>query len=281
MDIYYVDEKFVDEDEAAISVKDIVVLRGFGVFDFLITYNKRPFRLEQHVERLQTSARRIGLEIKMTTEEICAITEETVKRNTHHDESNIRLVYTGGISSDGVTPEGTGFLMVMVTPKHQLPEWWYTDGVKIITADMERFIPGAKSTNYLNAVYALGLAKQQGAVESIYVDRQNRLLEGTTTNLFLVQGNKLITAKNDILPGVTRSVMLELVESQFELEVRDIDKSELANAEEIFITASNKEVVPVVTVDDMTIGDGKPGPKTLQMMQLFRDHTTAYGQGKI
>ncbi len=281
MDTYYVDGQFVDDDKAVISVKDIVVLRGFGVFDFLITYNKRPFRLMQHVERLQNSANAIGLEINMPAEEICAITEETVKRNTHHDESNIRLVYTGGIAADGVTPEGNGHLMVMVTPKHQLPEWWYSDGVKIVTVDMERFIPESKSTNYLSAVYALGLAQKQDAVESIYVDRQNRLLEGTTTNIFLFQGNKIITAKDGILPGVTRSVMLELAESLFEVEIRDIDKSELRQADEVFITASNKEVVPVVKIDDLTIGDGKPGPKTRQMMQLFLDHTTAYGQGKI
>ncbi|MFW2364913.1 MAG: aminotransferase class IV [Desulforhopalus sp.] len=281
MDIYYVDGQFVQEDKAIISVKDIVVLRGFGVFDFLITYNKRPFRLMQHVERLQNSAKHIGLEIRLSSEEICAITEETVKRNTHHEESNIRLVYTGGIASDGVTPEGNGYLMVMVTPKHQLPEWWYSDGVKIITVDMERFIPEAKSTNYLSAVYALGLAKKQDGVEAIYVDRKNRLLEGTTTNIFLFRENRIITPKSDILPGVTRSVMLELADSHFEVEVRDIDKSELRQAGEVFITASNKEVVPVVKIDDLTVGDGKPGPRTRQMMQLFQEHTTTYGQGKI
>ncbi|MFH2132374.1 MAG: aminotransferase class IV [bacterium] len=281
MDIYYIDGAFVEEDKAVISVKDIVVLRGYGVFDFLITYNKRPFRLKQHVERLQNSARHIGLEIRLSSDEICAITEETVKRNSHHDDSNIRLVYTGGISSDGVTPEGNGTLMVMVTPRHHLPAWWYTDGVKIITVDIERFIPGAKSTNYLSAVYALGLARKQNAVESIYIDRDNRLLEGTTTNIFMLQGNRLITSGSNILPGVTRSVILELATDQFDVEVRDIDKSELSAAEEIFITASNKEVVPVVAVDDLSVGDGKPGPKTRQLMKLFRDYTTTYSQGKV
>jgi len=281
MDIYYVDGQFVEEDKAVISVKDIVVLRGFGVFDFLITYNKRPFRLEQHVERLQNSASHIGLDIKHSTEEICAITEETIKRNTHHDESNIRLVYTGGIADDGTTPQGNGHLMVMVTPKHQLPDWWYTDGVKIITVDFQRIFPLSKSTNYLTAVYALGLAKEQNAVEAIHIDKENRLQEGTTTNIFMFKGNQLITPEKNILPGVTRSVILELAADHFEVEVRDIDKGELSDAEEIFITASNKEVVPVVTIDDLTIGDGKPGPKTRQMMQLFRYHTTAYGQGKV
>jgi branched-chain amino acid aminotransferase len=281
VDIYYIDGQFIEEDKAVISVKDISVLRGFGVFDFLITYNKRPFRLKQHVERMQNSARYIGLEIKLSTDEICAITEETVKRNTHHDESNIRLVYTGGVAADGVTPEGNGKLMVMVTPKHQLPEWWYADGVKIITVDFQRIFPLSKSTNYLTAVYALGLAKEQNAVESIHVSPENLLQEGTTTNIFLIQGNRLITPGKNILPGVTRSAILELATNHFEVEVRDLNKSELSVADEVFITASNKEVVPVVTVDALKIGDGKPGPKTLQMMQVWRDHTTAYGQGKI
>ncbi|NQU62835.1 MAG: aminotransferase class IV [SAR324 cluster bacterium] len=281
MDVYYIDGQFVGDDKALISVKDIVVLRGFGVFDFLITYNKRPFRLKQHVERLQNSARDIGLEIKLSTDEICAITEETVKRNSHHDESNIRLVYTGGVAADGVTPEGNGYLMVMVTPKHHLPKGWYTEGVKVITVDIQRFMPTAKSTNYLTAVYALGLAKKQNAVEAIYIEKDKRLLEGTTTNFFMLKGDRLISPDKDTLPGVTQSVIRELAADLFEVEIRDIDKQELSDAEEVFLTASNKEVVPVITVDDLTIGNGKPGPKTLKIMQLFRDYTTAYGQGKV
>ncbi len=280
MDIYYIDGQFVDEDEAVVSAKDIVVLRGFGVFDSLITYNKRPFRLKEHVERLQNSAKYIGLEIDPSNEEICRITEETIKRNTHHTESKIRIIYTGGISSDGVTPEGNGSLMVMVTPRRKLPDHWYTDGVKIITVDIERILPFAKSTTYLSAIYALGQARQQNAIESVYIDRHNRVLEGTTTNFFMFRDNKLITAGKDILPGITRSVILELADGNYELEIRDIDKSELASAEEIFITASNKEVVPVVQVNDLTIGNRKPGPQTQRLMQLFRDYTTAFSRGE-
>lgn len=280
MDIYYIDGQFVDEDEAVVSAKDIVVLRGFGVFDSLITYNKRPFRLKEHVERLQNSAKYIGLEIDPSNEEICRITEETIKRNTHHEESKIRIIYTGGISSDGVTPEGNGSLMVMVTPRRKLPDHWYTDGVKIITVDIERILPFAKSTTYLSAIYALGQARQQNAIESVYIDRHNRVLEGTTTNFFMFRDNKLITAGKDILPGITRSVILELADGNYELEIRDIDKSELASAEEIFITASNKEVVPVVQVNDLTIGNRKPGPQTQRLMQLFRDYTTAFSRGE-
>ena len=281
MDIYYIDGQYVDEDKCVLSVKDIIVLRGFGVFDFLITYNKRPFHLKEHVQRLETSAKKIGLTLKHTNDEICAIVEETIRRNTHHDESNIRIVYTGGISSDGVTPEGNGYLIVMVTPKHQLPDLWYSDGAKLVTAELERFIPGAKSTNYLTAVWALERAKSMDAIESIYVDRKDRLLEGTTTNFFCFKENKLITPKLDILPGITRSVLVDLVKGHFDLDVREIQKDELSSMDEVFISASNKEIVPIVQVDDIVIGNGRPGSRTQKVMQLFRDYTTAYGLGKV
>lgn len=281
MDTYYIDGQYVDEDNCVLSVKDIIVLRGFGVFDFLITYNKRPFYLKEHVQRLETSARKIGLKLRHSNDEICRIVEETVRRNPHHDESNIRIVYTGGISSDGVTPEGNGYLIVMVTPKHLLPEWWYTDGAKLVTAEIERFLPGAKSTNYLTAVWALERAKAMDAIESIYVDRKDCLLEGTTTNFFCFKDNKLVTPKLNILPGITRSVLVDLVKGNFDLEIREIQKDELSSMEEVFISASNKEIVPIIQVDDIVIANGKPGERTRKVMQLFRDYTIAYGQGKI
>jgi len=281
MDTYYIDGQYVDEDKCVLSVKDLIVLRGFGVFDFLITYNKRPFYLKEHVQRLETSAQKIGLKLKHSNKEICDIVEETIHRNTHHAESNIRIVYTGGISSDGVTPEGNGYLIVMVTPKHQLPEWWYSDGAKLVTAEIERFLPGAKSTNYLTAVWALERAHAMDAIESIYVDRKNRLLEGTTTNFFCFKENKLVTPKLDILPGITRSVLVDLVKGHFDLDVREIQRDELPSMEEVFISASNKEIVPIIQVDDIVIGNGHPGTRTQKVMQLFRDYTTAYGQRKV
>jgi branched-chain amino acid aminotransferase len=280
MDVYYIDGKFLSDDRSLISVKDIVVLRGFRVFDFLITYNKRPFHLEEHVQRLENSARCIGLEINHTNSEICEIVQETVKRNHDHMESGIRIVYTGGISSDGLNPEGRGILMVMVTPKLELPPRWYTDGAKMITVDVERFLPSAKSTCYLSAVHAVQQARKQKAIEAVYVDRNNRILEGTTTNFFFFKKNRLVTSKRDILPGITRSVIIELAKDFYGVETRDIDSSELYDMEEVFITASNKEVMPIVKVNDLQIGNGRVGEHTRRIMQLFRDYTNSYGQGK-
>ncbi len=280
MDTYYINGEFVPEDKAVLSVKDITVLRGFGVFDFLITYNKRPFRLEKHVARLENSASHIGLKLNHTNAEICDIVRQSIEKNPQHDEYNIRIVYTGGISPDGVTPQGNGELMVMVTGRHKLPDWWYTKGAKVITVDMERFIPEAKSTNYLSAVFAQQKALSQDAIEAIYKDRENRLLEGTTTNIFCFKDGKLITPPADILPGVTRGAVLEQLENKYDIVLDYIPYSDLADMDEVFITASNKEIVPIVQVDDITIADGKPGKNTLDLMADWKKYTTAYGLGE-
>ncbi|WP_321493876.1 aminotransferase class IV [uncultured Desulfobacter sp.] len=280
MDTYYIDGQFVSEDEATLSVKDITVLRGFGVFDFLITYNKRPFRLEKHVARLENSARHIGLGLKHSNKEICGIVLRTIEKNPHHKEENIRIVYTGGISSDGVSPQGNGVLMVMATSKHELPEWWYTRGTKVITVDMERFIPEAKSTNYLSAVFAQQKAHSLGAVEAIYKDKDNRLLEGTTTNFFAFKNNTLITPPGGILPGITRDAVLEIIEKKYDIVLDFLPHEDLTDVDEMFLTASNKEIVPIIQVDDTVIADGRPGEKTLALMAEWKAYTTAYGLGE-
>ncbi len=281
MDTYYIDGDFVDDAHAMVPAKDITVLRGYGVFDFLVTYNKRPFHLDAHVARLENSAKAIGLALNHSNKEIGEIVQETLKRNPHHQESNVRIVYTGGISPDGVTPQGNGILMVMVTPKYELPDLWYAEGAKIITVDMERFIPTSKSTNYLSAVFAQQKAHDQGAIEAIYKTKENHLLEGTTTNLFCFKGNTLITPPDNILPGITREVVLDLLKDRYDIQLRHIREDEMPEVDEVFITASNKEVVPVIQVDDLVINGGQPGEKTKDLLTTWADYTRAYGLGEV
>ncbi|MDC7241508.1 MAG: aminotransferase class IV [Spirochaetales bacterium] len=279
MSVFYIDGEYMDSKDAVLSVSDMAVLRGYGIFDFMRTYNGRPFYLKEHIQRLANSGAHVGLDLPCSQEELFDIVMETLKRNSF-EESNVRIVYTGGISPDSVTPQGNGKLMVMVTEKLDLPEWWYTDGAKIITNDVERYMPEAKSTNYMNAVLSLQKAKKADAIESVYVDRDGRVLEGTTTNIFLYSGGKWVTSDKGILPGITRSVVLDLLEGEFEVELRDLSREDIKKAEEVMISASNKEIVPIIQVDELTIADGKPGEKTLKVMELFKEFTTAYGLGK-
>jgi branched-chain amino acid aminotransferase len=281
VDTYYVDGRFLPEDQALLSVKDIAILRGYGVFDFLRTYHRRPFHLDAHIARLEHSARLIGLELRWSSEEIRQAVLETLARNPHLEEANIRILVSGGVSPDGVLPDGQGKLLVLVTPKHELPSWWYTQGAKVITVAETRVLPGAKSTNYLRAVMAQQQAKRAGAIEAIYMDTDGCLLEGTTTNLFAVRDDRLITPGSDrILPGITRMVLLDLLRDELEIAVGSIRREALGAVQELFITASNKEIVPIVQVDDVTIGSSRPGPITQRVMQRFRSYTDAYGRGQ-
>lgn len=269
LNIYYVDGEFVTSDEAVISATDLAVLRGYGVFDYMRTYGGKPFHLDEHLQRLRRSAELIDLPLPWSHEELKAIVQETVDRNDHA-ESSVRIVVTGGASDDFITPKDEPRLMVLATPIKEMPEHYFTEGVKIITFETERYLPGAKTLNYIPAIRAMRRAHQVGAVEAIYIDREGRALEGTTTNLFAFSNGTLVTPGEGILNGITRATVLELAEGVFPIEKRDLPLTELLAAEEVFITSSNRQVMPVVKIDDHTVGDGKPGAKTLKLLELFR-----------
>lgn len=280
MNIYYVDGEFVAEDRAAISVNDLGVIRGYGVFDYMRTYNMRPFFLEEHIRRLETSARLIELAMPNSRREIFGITMETLSRNRGQmAEAGVRIVITGGTSPDGITPQDPARLLVMVTPHRPYPAEWYRDGAAVVTVPDERYMPGAKTTNYIPAILALSRARRQGAIESIYIDRNHRLLEGTTSNLFAFIGDRLVTPGASVLPGITRQVVMGLAGMEFRVEVRDIHRDEVRLMDEVFLTSSNKEVVPVVSMDGLAVGGGIPGPRTRRIMELFAACTRDYGEG--
>jgi branched-chain amino acid aminotransferase len=272
MPVFYVNGEFVDSNDAVIPVTDLSIIRGYGAFDFLRTYGGKPFRLMANIQRLRRSCEQIYLEFPWTDGELHFIVMETVRRNAF-PEASIRILITGGISPDNITPTGNPSLLVMVAPLKPQPAHWYTDGVKVITREMDRIVPGAKSINYIPAIMALRHAGTENAIEALYVSYQGNVLEGTTSNLFAFYGDTLVTPGETILPGITRNVVLELAQGVFNIEIRSIPREALYRADEVFITASNKQVVPVVQVDDRTIGSGKVGERTQRIMALFKAET--------
>ena len=281
MDIYYIDGEFVSADRAVIPVNDLAVLRGLGAFELLRTYGGHPFGMEEHLERLEQSAHQIGIPLRWTRDELCRIVLETLQRNhdNQHAESNIRIIITGGTSSDFMTHRGHPRLLVLVSEMPSQPAVWYSEGIKIITVESRRTLPGAKSTNYLSATLALQRARSEGAVESVYVDRDGRVYECTTSNIFMISGDKLTTPGHGILPGVTRGFILKLAQDRFEVDIRDLPLDELVRAEEVFITGTNKGVVPVVQIDDRPIGNGRPGPHTRKLMTALSEQAASHASG--
>ena len=270
--ICYVNGKFVSLDEAALPIQDLAILRGYGVFDFLRTYNGKPFRLQAHLRRLENSANLILLDLPNPIAEIEAIIYKTLKRNDL-PEANIRILVTGGASADTIIPITKAGLIILVTPPHEYPAEYYNSGVKVITIQIDRYIPNAKTINYIPAIVALKKARLTGAIEALYVDRQSCILEGTTTNFFVFRGNQLITPNDGILPGVTRDVVLELAQENFKIVEHSLTLDDLAQIDEAFICASNKEIMPVRQVNDLQIGNQTPGPNTRLLMDRFRRYT--------
>ncbi len=218
----------------------------------------------------------MGLTLDVSIKEMERRVLKTLAKN-NHKESNIRIVATGGVSDDNLTPAGKTQLIIMVTPVMQLPDTYYTDGVKIITSQTERYLPGAKTNNYIPAILMLEEAKKRQAIEAVYTSTEGYILEGTTSNFFAVIGNTLTTPPEArILPGITRQVIIQLANSTSTCDIRNIHREEIRLMDEAFITASNKEIIPVIAIDDIPVGKGKPGKKTGNLMKQFRKYTKAF-----
>ena len=276
MTIYYVDGKYLPSEQAVLPVDDLSILRGYGVCDIMRTYNGRPYFLSEHILRLEHSAQMVGLSLPWTTDDIKDIILKTLVLNQEIQEANIRIVVTGGSSSDFFTPMGPPRLIVMVTPIKKLPRFWYSNGVKVITIAQEREVPDAKVTSYIQAALALKKAAETSAVEAIYVNQKQEALEGTTSNLFAFIKDCLVTPDKGVLKGITRRVVLALGHQLFKVEKRALKLEELLQADEVFITGTSKGVVPVIQIDGTPIGLGKPGKNTRSLVQALEKHTLEF-----
>lgn len=271
--LFYLNGKFLPEEEAKISVTDLGFVRGFGVFDFLRTYKGKPFKLDAHLKRLKNSAGQIELKCPPLTQ-VKEIVLETLRKN-HLPEANVKIILSGGITPDQITPSENPTLAVLVYPPTIYPRDFYENGIKIVTVPITRAFPTSKTINYIPAIIALAKAKKARATEAIYRNERNEVLEGTTTNFFIFKGSTLITPTEGILSGITREVVLELAKKEFKVNLRPVKYSELKKADEAFITASNKEIMPVVKIDDIKVGNGKVGKNTKRLMALFKEYTEA------
>lgn len=278
MTIYCINGKFVEEKDAKLPIHDLAILRGYGVFDFLRTYNSIPFHLRDHLNRLLQSAKLLRMKFNTPVEKLEKLVYEALERKGF-GEANIRIIITGGISPDNFNPSTDLQTILIVSPLHKLPPEWYTRGAGIITCNVQRFLPGAKSINYIPGILALQDAKTQGAIEAVYADDKGFLLEGSTSNFFGVRDNTFITCPNDrILEGITRQVVLELCRQCGAIEFRYIHQDEIPLLDEAFITASNKEIIPISRINSLPVikketGKGEPGPMTQKIMQLFHQYT--------
>jgi branched-chain amino acid aminotransferase len=284
--LIYMNGKLVPEEEAKVSVFDHGLLYGDGVFEGIRVYDGNIFRLTEHIERMYESAKTIGLEVPMSFEEVEAATVQTVEANGMR-EAYIRLVITRGRGDLGIDPstclEPTFFIICATIQLY--PAEFYETGIPLVTAStrripMECLDPRIKSLNYLNNILAKIEARKAGVPEAVMLNLSGRVAECTADNIFIMRDGKLKTPRltEGALPGVTRKATLELAqESGLRVKETVLGMHDLYNAEECFLTGTGAEIMPVVTIDGRQIGDGKPGPTTLDLSKRFRELRVADG----
>ncbi|MEP4079770.1 branched-chain-amino-acid transaminase [Haloferula sp.] len=276
----WLDGKLVEESEAKISVFDHGILYGDGVFEGIRFYNRRVFRLEEHIKRLFESARAIALKLPWSEEEVCQYTIDTVKANGL-DDGYVRLVVTRGAGGLGLSPYlcETPSMFIIASTIKLYPQEHYDNGLSLITCATRRPAPGAlmpqvKSLNYLNNVMAKIEAIQAGAVEGVMLNEQGYVAECTGDNIFLIKDGRLITPQvsDGALDGITRRVILELADQLgVPYEERSMTRYDIYTSDECFLTGTAAEVIPVKSLDQREIGDGKPGEVTLRFISAFRE----------
>lgn len=267
-DVVYIDGRFVDAAQATIPVMDLGVLRGYGVFDFLRTYNRQPFHIEAHIERLFQSAAAIDMPLPWEPAHIRQIVEQAIARSTH-DECGVRIVVTGGDTLTTLAPAGDPRLIVICNAIQPPDLATYRRGLRVITVPDERSLTNVKSIDYIPAIRGRKRAAAQGAADVLYLDADGNAREATTCNLFAFCGDRLVTPVEGVLLGVTRSVLLELAQGTHPIEERRLPLAELLQADEAFLTGSVIQVMPLTQIDGQPIGDGQPGPRTLALMRQF------------
>lgn len=283
----YADGNYVATDELALPVASDILgtFRGYRNFTACITAGKKIFHLDDHVARIFRSAKNLHMPLPHTPEQLKEILQSLVRKNSDNLESGIliEIIYTGGNAKPfTMVPKGKPRLYVAVFPSKKPPREWYTKGIKLATYPYQRQWPETKLLNYIAGVLAhQTVVQERGAKEVLFVtpDKKRRVLEGATFNFFMMKDGAVITHPLDgaVLPGITRKVILQLARDQG-IPVREehFSLTALNEADEAAMCSSTRDIVPVVAVDDIKIGTGKPGPITKKLAHAFQEYFENY-----
>jgi branched-chain amino acid aminotransferase len=283
----YLNGQLVDKEKAVISVFDHGLLYGDGVFEGIRAYNGRVFKLREHLDRLFNSARAIMLQIPMGKKALEDAVLATLRANRLKD-AYIRLVVTRGEGDLGLDPRKCVKPSLFInTDKIALyPQELYDKGLSVITSSVRRNIaealnPCIKSLNYLNNVLAKAEASRHDAPEAIMLNREGYVAECTGDNIFVLKENTLITPPTSAgaLEGITRNIVMDIAKNKLKLLVKEelFTPYHVYVGDEVFLTGTAAEVIPVTEVDGRMIGDGGPGKITLRLIKEFRELTRLTG----
>ncbi|HSW35334.1 MAG TPA: aminotransferase class IV [Candidatus Limnocylindrales bacterium] len=274
--------------EAALSVDDGGLLYGDGLFETLRIYGNRPFSLAQHLQRLETGAAFLEIPLPDRRELISAV--EQVIRANNVQEGSMRITLTGGRGRNLLWPrlsEQGGTILITIRHSVPYPDHLYSRGSRAVLVSFPRNeaspLTKIKSLNFLENILGKREAVQQGVDEGIFINTKGELCEGTTSNIFLYDGKTLMTPliSCGILPGITRSAVLQLTRETtgIPVEERVLYPEDLEKAEEVFLTASIMEIMPLVEVEGKKISNGVPGPLSKMLLMNYRRQASSSDLG--
>ncbi|OGO36141.1 MAG: hypothetical protein A2147_08840 [Chloroflexi bacterium RBG_16_57_8] len=276
-DTVYINGKLVLLEQARASVMDYGFLFGYGLFETMRAYGGKVYRLDDHINRLTESAPKLGIEVERTA--LRKAVYDTLQANRLTD-ARIRLIVTIGEGS--LTPDiatcTSPTVIVIAAPYHPHAPEVYNKGWRVIISAIRRNsqspLPGLKSSNFLESMLVKQEVRNAGVDDALMLNDKGLVAEASSSNVFVVSGGGLTTPRvgGGLLPGVTRRLVLELAKHLpgVKSAEADIAVDGLSDADEVFLTNSMVEIMPVVEIGGRMIGDGKPGPITRRLMQAYK-----------
>ncbi len=278
----YLNGEYMPIAESQISTQDRGFLFGDGVYEVIPVYQKKLFCFQEHLQRLKNSLKATSIQNPHTDSEWRNIFQSLVDMHDWSDQF-LYLQVTRGVQmqrdhmpADCLQPTVYAYTNPLKPVSDQIKQ----NGIKVVTLEDIRWLRcDIKAITLLPNVMLKLAAKHQGADDAILISRDAKVAEGTASNIFMVKGNQLITPPNSqkILPGITRQVIESLATSHhIEIQERDISQQELEIADEIWLSSSTKEALPVTMIDGKQIGSGKPGKLWLSMSEIFQQHKQTF-----
>jgi len=278
--IVWLNGNWIDESQAQISIRDTGLLHAAGIFTTMRGVNGRVFALDRHLERLRRSSAALFIPLQHSDDDLRNAVRQILEKNDL-PEARLRLTLTRGLAKQdplhGLHLTPTVFLTA--TSHEPYPEEYYERGMTVVLLDEQKLNPfdiqaGHKTLNYFSRLAALREANRRSAGEALWFDIHNQLQSGSISNVFIVKNNSLLTPpttaegknRSCVLPGITRAMMMELAaESGLSARPEPIDVNKLLDADEVFLTNSIMQVMPVCRIERKAIGDDRPGPVTKKL----------------
>jgi len=281
----YLNGSFIPIEDARISVLDRGFIFGDGVYEVVPVYSRRPFRLTEHLRRLQDSLEGIRLKNPHSDVAWSGLLEQIIASNEGDDQYLYLHITRGVAPREHSFPEDVmPTVFIMSTPLLAPPKELLATGVSAITANDNRWLRcDIKATSLLPNVLLRQMAADEDAVETLLL-REGFLTEGSASNIFVVRNEMLLAPPKSylMLPGITYDVVLELaVAHDIPHEIREVSEYEIRTAQELLLTSSTKEIMPITRLDGKLVGSGKPGTIFTQLYQLYQNYKATVMQGNV